>query len=378
MNASIRAAYIHVPFCARRCPYCNFTVVAGRDDLMDAYLEAIGRELASLRTPRPIDTLFFGGGTPTQLPPAKLARLIRLVRRYLKPAEGCEWTVEANPNDLRPETIDVLTEAGVNRLSLGVQSFDADKLRTLGRTHRPDDALRAIEDVRGHFASIALDMIFGVPGETLDVWRSDLARAAGSNVHHLSTYGLTFEKGAAFWSQRAKGRLRQVDEPVEAAMYETAIDTLLAAGWEHYEVSNFARPGHRCRHNDAYWSGRPYYAFGPGAARYVDGRRETNHRSTTAYVKRMAAGQSPVAQSETLSSEDRARERLVFGLRRIEGVSGRWFRESTGRDMLGLTGRTIEKYEKLGLFEWDDGTLRLTRRGLMVSDAIWPDLLGGG
>ena len=301
-----RAAYIHVPFCANRCGYCNFTLVAGRDDLIDRYLEAIGSELAWLGTPRPVDTLFFGGGTPTQLPPDRLARLIATARHWFPLADGYELSIEANPADVTDDRLAQLAELGVSRISLGGQSFNSTKLSRLERNHTPNQLSAAVTIARRWMRSVSVDLIFGVPGESLAVWQHDLKTLLALEPDHVSTYGLTFERGTAFWSRLQQGQLARLDEELEAAMYAAAIDTLTAAGLEHYEVSNFARPGHRCRHNEIYWAGGGYYAAGPGAARFVDGRRELNHRSTTTWLRRVLAGQSPVAESEVLPPIDRA------------------------------------------------------------------------
>ncbi|REK18008.1 MAG: coproporphyrinogen III oxidase family protein [Planctomycetota bacterium] len=372
-----RAAYVHVPFCRHRCGYCNFTLVAGRDDLIDDYLTAIDLELQTLGKPREVDTLFFGGGTPTHLPQKQLEQLLACVRRWFPLAEGHELSVEANPADLSEERIDLLAAAGTNRLSLGGQSFHAEKLVLLERDHDAEQLHEAIERTKQRIGSLSLDLIFGTPGETLDVWQADLRQALDMNPQHLSTYGLTFERGTAFWNRLQSGALEQLGEETERAMYAAAIDGLTAAGFEHYEVSNFARPGHRCRHNEVYWQGGAYYAVGPGASRYVDGRRETNHRSTTTWLKRVLSGQSPVAESETLEPEDRARELLVFALRRLEGIEREDFSSRTGFDLDALVGKPLERMTELRLLDDDGRRVRLTREGLFVSDAIWPEFLRG-
>ena len=192
---------------------------------------------------------------------------------------------------------------------------------------------------------------------------------------HISTYGLTFEKGTSYWTRRQRGDLPQAGEDLEAQMYELAIDTLTAAGYEHYEVSNFAKLGHQCRHNEVYWTGGSYFAAGPGASRHIAGRRETNHKSTTTYIRRVLAGQSPVAEFEELSLEDRARERLVFGLRRLVGISLADFARETGYGIDALGGEPLVRFIEQGLLERSSVNLRLTRRGLLVSDALWPELL---
>jgi oxygen-independent coproporphyrinogen-3 oxidase len=370
-----RAAYVHVPFCARRCGYCNFTLVAGRDDLIDPYIDAVERELGGLGEPHEVDTLFFGGGTPTHLSPAPLARLIRVVRHAFPLAPGYEFSVEANPADLARERVEVLAEFGVNRISMGAQSFDAAKLRFLDRDHSARDIAQSVALARSRFHSISLDLIFGVPGESLQSWKADVQAAIALEPDHISTYGLTYERGTALWSHWRHGRVNRLDDETERAMFEAAIDALTAAGWDHYEVSNFARPGHRCRHNEVYWAGDEYFAVGPGAASYVGGRRSINHRSTTTYLNRVLAGQSPIAETEALSPEDRAREMLVIGLRRIRGVDRRAFAERSGFDLDRLVGTELRRYVACGWLADDGHAVRLTREGLLVSDSIWPSLL---
>lgn len=371
-----RAAYLHVPFCRHRCGYCNFTLVAGRDDLIAAYLQTLELELQTLREPREVDTLFLGGGTPTHLPPGELQRLLAFAQHWFPLAAGGEFSIEANPNDLDEARCDVLAQAGVTRVSLGAQSFDADKLQRLERDHVAADIELAVERASAFARSVSLDLIFGAPGETLMSWQRDLDCAlALRQVSHVSTYGLTFDRGAPFYGRLQRGEIRQVEEDIERAMYERAIDTLTGAGFEHYEVSNFANPGQRCRHNETYWLGREFYAAGPGAARYLNGQREVNHRSTTTYIRRLLAGQSPVAETEELCPEDRARERLVFGLRRLAGVERATFERETGYQIDALVGPPLAKYVAQGFLADDGQTIRLTRSGLLISDALWPAFL---
>jgi oxygen-independent coproporphyrinogen-3 oxidase len=370
-----RSAYIHVPFCKHRCGYCDFAVIAGRDDLVDQYLQAVAAELSWHGRPRPVETLYFGGGTPTHLDASRLAQLCDEVLRWHPLTPNHEWTVEANPESLTADRVEVLAERGVSRLSLGVQSLDDAKLRILDRDHCASDVKRAVDLARAAGLHITIDLMFAAPGETPEEWRSDLQAALDLSPDHISTYGLTWEAGTQFTARRRRGELTAVDEELERAMYAEGIDVLGAAGYEHYEVSNFARPGRRSRHNEAYWAGDQYFAAGPGAARYVDGARETNHRSTTTYLKRVLAGESPVAESERLNDEARARERLVLGLRRSEGVVRARFRHATGLAIDDLAGEAIRRFVALQLLSDDGDCIRLTREGLFISDAMWPDLL---
>lgn len=371
-----RAAYVHVPFCAHRCGYCNFALVADRLDLVPAYLEAVGREFRlHLDRPQQVDTLYFGGGTPTRLGPDAFTQLAEAATAWHPLADRYEWTVEANPADMTAIMADALAAAGVNRLSLGGQSFEANKLSLLERDHAPGDVDLAVRLARERGMSVALDLIFATPGETLETWLTDVASAIDLGPDHVSMYGLTFEKGTTYWNRRARGDLTEVDDELQRDMYLAGIDRLAAAGLEQYEISNFARGGHRSRHNETYWRGDEYFAVGPGAARYVSGVRETNHRSTTTYLKRVLSGESPVAEREQLVELDRARERLVFALRRLEGVDRQEFATRAGHSVDELAGPVIAKYVELGMLRDDGQRVALTREGLLVSDALWPDFL---
>jgi oxygen-independent coproporphyrinogen-3 oxidase len=373
--ADPRSAYIHVPFCLHRCGYCDFAVIAGRDDLIEPFLAALAKELSWLESPRPVETLYVGGGTPSHLPAAQLARLCELLVAWHPPLPDCEWTVEANPETLTVDRLAVLAEHGVNRVSLGVQSFQDPKLTALDRRHDRAAALAAVERVHAAGMQASVDLIFAAPGETLADWRRDLADAVALEPGHISTYGLTFESGTAFTVARTRGKLCELDEELQRTMYAVAIDSLSAAGFTHYEVSNFAQPSRHSRHNEVYWAGSEYYAAGPGAARYVGGVRETNIRSTLGYLARMDAGESPVADREELPPEARARERLVLGLRRLRGVDKHAFADDSGYEVDALAGLAIQKFAAAGLLDDSPANVRLTREGLYLSDGIWPELL---
>ena len=237
--------------------------------------------------------------------------------------------------------------------------------------------LRSACCCRRWVASLSIDLIFGIPAVTRAEWDGDLASALELPIDHVSTYGLTIEKGTSFWNRRLHGQLFEVDDDLAADFYESAVDRLTASGFEHYEVSNFARPDRRCQHNLVYWSGRPFFGVGPRAARFVNGQRSTNHRSTTTYLQRIAKGVSPVAEQEMPSSAELARERLVFGLRRLEGINLSTFFEETGFELLSLGGSALQKYLIAGLLEETEGAIRLSKKGLIVSDCMWPDLLIG-
>ncbi|MFP6672754.1 MAG: radical SAM family heme chaperone HemW [Pirellulaceae bacterium] len=370
-----RAAYIHVPFCRHRCGYCNFALIADRDDLMEAYLLALEQELSWLENTFQVDTLYLGGGTPSHLPPVLLEQLFQIVLQRFTLADRFEFTMEANPADITPDLVEVMKTYQVNRVSLGVQSFSDRKLAVLERNHNAAVIEQAVDWLQVTIPSIALDLIFAVPDESLEEWDADLRHAMALSPEHISTYGLTFEPGTALERRRQNEEFQLISEENDRKMYEMAIEQLAARGMEHYEVSSFAIPGKRSRHNETYWSGRSYFGAGPGAARYVNGRRETNHRSTVGYLRRVKVGQSTVVEQEQLEPSDRARELLVFGLRRLAGVDCDQFAEQTGFSVEELAGPAIQRLVGLKLLEVAGKQLCLSREGLFVSDSIWPELL---
>jgi oxygen-independent coproporphyrinogen III oxidase len=365
-----RAAYIHVPFCAHHCGYCDFAVAAGQDHLIDLYVEAVSEELARLRSPQPVDTIFMGGGTPTYLNVGQLDRLLEQVDRWLPLRPAGEFSIEGNPESVTADKVAVLAEHGVNRVSLGVQSFRPELLARLDRLHSPSHIGPAFDRIRRRIDNVSLDLIFGVPGQSVADWQNDLTAALAFAPDHVSTYGLTYEKGTRLWKGRERGQVVPVPEADELAMYQTAMDRLPAAGLEQYEVSNFARCGRRCRHNETYWANEAYFGFGVGAARYVEGRRELNRRNTADYVRVVLAGESPTFQSEALPPEESARETAAVQLRRSAGILRQRFREQTGYGFDELTGGLATVYAAEGLLEDDGAAVRLTRRGRCLADAL--------
>ncbi|MCA9075597.1 MAG: radical SAM family heme chaperone HemW [Planctomycetaceae bacterium] len=371
-----RAAYVHVPFCRHRCGYCDFPLIAGRDDLIAEYLRALEIELAEVDGLPELDTLFFGGGTPTHLSPDQLRELFSLVTGTFTLANNVEFSVEANPLDLTDETIRVLSDVGVTRVSLGAQSFDTEALTVLERDHQPKDIVDVVERLKQHgIRNRSIDLIFGVPGQSLETWERTLNAAITSGVEHVSTYGLTYEKGTAFWKWRASGVLHPTDEETERDMYALAMEILTAAGFEQYEISNFAREGFACRHNRVYWEGREYFGFGPGAARYLNGTRSTAQRSVTGWLKRVLAGESGIAESETLSREQRAREAVMLGLRQTAGIHLDTFTDRTGFTLRELAPEAHDRFLRDGLLEELNGYVRLSREGRFLADTVTAEFL---
>jgi oxygen-independent coproporphyrinogen III oxidase len=397
-----RSAYVHVPFCKHRCGYCNFTLVAGRDDLVDKYLDCLAIELSmQLKSPRPVKTLFLGGGTPTHLSLQELRRLLGLLAHWLPLDEQAEYSVEANPLDCASDKLLLLKEFGVNRISLGGQSFNDAKLKTLERDHSGRQLIDAVCRASEIFDNVSLDLIFAAPDETLDHWQADFDQAIKLPIHHLSTYGLTIEQGANFWGRMLRGDIVELDSDLQLQMYEYAMDQAVEKGWEHYEVSSFSLPAHACRHNQAYWQGAAWWAMGPGAASFLpnslvadspklnasqssiatlDGNqqwtRATNHRSTSHYIKMIRSGRSPVHESDELDLEQMIREKLVFGLRQIQGVDLALLSQLWGGSVEPLFEPYLERYIESQWLVREQNQLKLTRQGLFISDSLWPNLLG--
>lgn len=364
------AAYVHVPFCAHHCGYCDFAVTVGQDDQRDPYIDALGCELQRLGQPQPVKTLFFGGGTPTYLTTGQLERLLQTVLRWLPLQPGGEFSIEANPNSIDDDKMRVLADHGVNRVSLGAQSFHPDLLAILERDHEPADVPRAVEAVRRRIVNVSLDLIFGVPGQTLAQWQADLDRAVALAPTHVATYGLTYERGTRLWKQQRDGQVERQGEESELALYERGIDALAAAGFEHYEISNFARPGCRCRHNEVYWANHAHFGFGMGAAQYVQGTRTLNVRSLPGYLNRARARRPTHFQSETLPPRERALETASVQLRRADGIDRRAFEEQTGFALEAVAGEAVAELVSHGLLDDDGQRVRLTRRGKGVADGV--------
>lgn len=375
-----RSAYIHVPFCRHRCGYCDFTLVAGRDDLIPRYIQTLRTELRRHPHDPPtgtteLDTLFLGGGTPTHPSVDELRSLFGVLSERFRLTADAEFSVEANPLDLTEEKLGLLRAVGVNRVSLGVQAFAESSLQRLERDHHAAEVESIVRRTQRAIPNVSLDLIFGVPGQSLDEWRQALRRAIDLGVGHISTYGLTFEQGTAFTTRRNRGELQPVPEELECDMYAAAMDDLTAAGFEHYEISNFAKPGMRCRHNMVYWHGEEYFAYGPGAARFLDGRRETNIRSVWGWLAKIDRGLSPVADVEVLTPESRARERLFVGLRLGEGIARDNFQQGTSFRLDELVGDAIQKNVTAGLIIDDGNRIRLSRAGNFLADRVVQDFL---
>jgi putative oxygen-independent coproporphyrinogen III oxidase len=355
--------YIHIPFCLTRCGYCDFNTYAGLDHLRAPYTEVLTLE-ADLQAAAwegvEFASVFFGGGTPTMLPAPKLVKLLDHLRARFPIARDAEITTEANPDTVDVESLSTLRRAGVTRLSVGAQSFDPRVLVALERIHQPEAVRRGFAAARvAGFDDVNLDLIYGAGGETLDSWRRTLEQAIGLEPEHVSAYALTIEPATTLGRKVAAGLVPEPDPDLQADMYDLACELLAGAGYEHYEVSNWAKPGHRCLHNLGYWEDRPYLGLGAGAHSYRAGRRWWNVRPPTQYMEMVMRGELPVGGAEALDEEERGTERLLLSLRTTAGLP---IRE--------LDRERVDAFVHSGLARVDGGLLQPTERGMLLANEL--------
>jgi putative oxygen-independent coproporphyrinogen III oxidase len=362
-----RGVYVHIPFCVRRCDYCDFTTYADREDAIPAYVEAlvahIRRVGAALPPGTRLGSAFVGGGTPTHLPPDDLAHVLAAVRRHLPLDDGAEWTVEANPETVDDRVAEVLAGGAVTRVSLGAQSFDPAVLRTLGRWHDPASVASAVERLRrAGIGRLSVDLIYGSPGETDASWAATLDRALDLGVTHVSAYALTVEEGTPYAARARRSPALLPDEDVQARRMEQADRRLSAAGLSRYEISNWAVPGEECRHNLTYWRGGEWLAFGSGAHGAWDGRRWWLLRDPGRYARAVAEGREPLGGEEHPTAEEIRLERLVMGLRVAEGVER--------ADLEPLDAQVLDRLTRRGLVRAEGARLRLTPPGMALAGQV--------
>jgi oxygen-independent coproporphyrinogen-3 oxidase len=362
--------YLHVPFCARRCEFCAFYEEEPRRADIDRYLDCVEKELAELQLPRPVSTVFWGGGTPSLLPSKDLERLAAATLAACggRPAE---WTVETTPATARPERLRVLRNAGVNRISIGVQSFDETILRALGRIHTTRQVEDAIAAVRqAGFDNLNLDMMFALPGQNYEEWENDLRRAIGAGPEHISTYCLMFEEDTALWLRLQRGQTTRRTPEEEALFYENTWKLLEEEGYCQYEVSNFARKGRECRHNVSTWRMQEWVGVGPSASSQFAMRRHTNAPSLTQWADGIETGKPARIDEEVLNPETLAKDSLIFGLRMKEGIDFQQLAQRFPAHDWQSEARTAETLKAEGFAEFDGQHLRLTPKGRLVTDQI--------
>jgi len=358
-----RHLYVHIPFCPKICPYCSFYKEASDRHRTQPFLESVLRELEARADARPVRprTIFFGGGTPSALSTAQLEFLLGGLRERIDLSDLQEWTLEMNPATVSLEKARVLRDLGVDRISMGVQSWEPELLRLLGRVHTATQARRSYEILReAGFERVNLDLIFGIPGQTQDQWRDSLDRTIALRPDHISAYCLTYEEDTEFMARHRRGELRDNPE-LDAALFEMTMDRLAEGGYPQYEISNYAPAGNECLHNLAYWEGNDYLGLGPSAFSTSGDRRWQNIPDTEAYIARIAGSGGAESFAEPLPPETRRSERIAFGLRTRFGVTP---------DLLAPYGESVAQFQKFGLLEPREGRLALTRRGILVADSV--------
>ena len=383
--------YVHIPFCQTKCPYCDFNTYAAIETLMPSYVAALRSEIIewgdALGGPT-LASVFFGGGTPSYMPEGDLAALMQAIESSFKVTANAEMTVEANPDDLSPGKLDSIRSAGINRLSIGVQSLDDGLLEVLGRRHSAQDAIEAYRAaLAAGFDNISLDLMYGLPGQILDQWQQTVAAIVDLHPAHLSMYCLTLEGGTPMEKAISSGAMSDSDPDLAADMYLAAEDMMQQAGYRHYEISNWAMPGRESRHNLTYWQNGTFLGVGPGAHSYLAGSRFHNLRSPREYIRRMdSAGparagaavdtrmleEMPAVESvETIERPMEMTETMMMGLRLDTGIVEAEFVARFGRSLSDVYAGVIPELQQLGLVEAKDGVVRLTGRGRLLGNEVF-------
>lgn len=381
------SVYVHIPFCRTRCAYCAFNTYVGLDALIEPYTDALTREMALLAEDTELlqaHTLYLGGGTPSLLSPAQVEAIVGAAVRHLRLQAGAEITLEANPGSASPQALAGYRSAGVNRLSLGVQSTHESELKLFGRRHTFEDAAMTFQQARGAgFEAISVDLIYGAPTQTLHSWCKTLGAVLAWEPEHVSLYSLTLEPGTPLHQRVERGEVSPPDPDLAADMYEDACELLDRAGLQHYEISNWARPGHECAHNRQYWLNLPFLGFGAGAHGGAAGLRYWNVASVETYIERVRQGKpqpfplTPAVDGyEQIDRPTEMSETLILGLRLVqEGISSAAFAQRYGCTPDDLFGPEIRELEQLGLLERQGDRIRLSRRGYLLSNQVFVRLL---
>lgn len=373
-----RAAYVHIPFCEHICYYCDFNKVFLKNQPVAEYLDALEREIELTLQQYPTDrleTIFIGGGTPTALNEQQMQRLMDIISKHLLPLtdETLEYTVESNPDGVSPEKLDIMKAGGVNRVSFGVQSFDDGLLERIGRTHREAKVAETLNEAAKRFDNISVDLMFGLPNQTLEQVKYDVERALRLPITHISSYSLILEPHTVFAIQERKGKLPLPTQDLEAEMYRLMIETIEAGGLKQYEISNFSLPGKESRHNRVYWENDEYYGFGAGSHSYIDQTRRANIAPIPHYIK---AEGLPVRNETPLTRVERMEEEMFLGLRMKQGVSIEHFEQKYGIALDAAFGKTITKLLPRGLVERTDTHLRLTEAGVPLANEVFAEFIG--
>ncbi|HFH7107588.1 TPA: radical SAM family heme chaperone HemW [Streptococcus agalactiae] len=363
------SAYVHIPFCTQICYYCDFSKVFIKNQPVDAYLQALIREFRSYDITE-LRTLYIGGGTPTSISAVQLDYLLTELSRDLNLNTLEEFTIEANPGDLTVDKIEVLQKSAVNRVSLGVQTFNDKHLKRIGRSHNEAQIYSTIDALKtAGFQNISIDLIYALPGQTMDDVRSNVAKALSLNIPHLSLYSLILEHHTVFMNKMRRGKLHLPTEDLEAEMFEYIISEMERNGFEHYEISNFTKPGFESRHNLMYWDNVEYYGVGAGASGYLDGIRYRNKGPIQHYLKGVSEGNARLSE-EVLSKNEMMEEELFLGLRKKEGVSIGKFEQKFGTSFEKRYGQIVQELQSDGLLKENNGFIQMTKKGLFLGDTV--------
>lgn len=369
MQKKPTSAYVHIPFCTQICYYCDFSKVFIKNQPVDSYLEHLLEEFQSYDIQK-LRTLYIGGGTPTALSASQLEVLLNGLTKNLDLSALEELTIEANPGDLDADKIAVLKNSAVNRVSLGVQTFDDKMLKKIGRSHLEKDIYENIDRLKlAGFDNISIDLIYALPGQTMEQVKDNVAKAIGLDIPHMSLYSLILENHTVFMNRMRRGKLPLPKEELEAEMFEYIIAELEKSGFEHYEISNFSKPGFESRHNLMYWDNAEYYGIGAGASGYVNGVRYKNHGPIRHYLTAVEEGNARITE-EHLSQKEQMEEEMFLGLRKKSGVSMARFEEKFGRSFDGLYGEIVRELVQQGLMQIDGDRVRMTKRGLFLGDTV--------
>lgn len=377
----IKSAYLHIPFCEHICHYCDFNKVFLQGQPVDEYLRMMKREMELQLAKYPtnkLDTVFVGGGTPTSLDEKQLTFLCEAINETLPfDSKQAEYTFEANPGDLSREKLEILYQAGVNRLSFGVQSFNDELLKRIGRTHRASEVYETIQLAQDvGFTNITIDLIYGLPGQTMEDFEDTLTKALALQLPHYSSYSLIVEPKTVFYNQMRKGTLNLPPQELEASMYERLMEEMERHGLHQYEISNFARPGFESKHNLTYWNNVEYYGIGAGAHGYTGGKRVANHGPVKKYITPLLEGQLPVLDEHTVPLYENMEEEMFLGLRKTKGVSLETFKEKFSVEMKEVFGKELEDQIEKGLLKLDGGFISLTERGKLLGNEVFQAFLG--
>lgn len=363
------SAYVHIPFCTQICYYCDFSKVFIKNQPVDAYLQALIREFRSYDITE-LRTLYIGGGTPTSISAVQLDYLLTELSRDLNLNTLEEFTIEANPGDLTVDKIEVLQKSAVNRVSLGVQTFNDKHLKRIGRSHNEAQIYSTIDALKtAGFQNISIDLIYALPGQTMDDVRSNVAKALSLNIPHLSLYSLILEHHTVFMNKMRRGKLHLPTEDLEAEMFEYIISEMERNGFEHYEISNFTKPGFESRHNLMYWDNVEYYGVGAGASGYLDGIRYRNRGPIQHYLKGVSEGNARLSE-EVLSKNEMMEEELFLGLRKKEGVSIGKFEQKFGTSFEKRYSQIVQELQSDGLLKENNGFIQMTKKGLFLGDTV--------